>query len=102
MLFLIVFGLIMLVLLIKALIETAYGVVLMAYATVLIAIGYTLKVLAFFLRIFECIQEQKQSRKVCFAEKSRAVKIHTNQEFSKEAGNRIPNKKFSQRPATAC
>ena len=102
MLFLIVFGLIMLVLLIKALIETVYGAVLMAYAIVLIAIGYTLKLLAFFLRIYEYFQERKQSQKVCFVEKSGSVKIHDKQKFSKKPSNRIPNKSFSHGLPTGC
>ena len=101
MLFLIVFGLIMIVLLIKALIETVYGAVLMAYAIVLIAIGYTLQLLAFFLRIYEFIQDRKQSQKVCFVEKFSSVKIHAKQKFTKEPTNRIQNKSFSKCLPTA-
>lgn len=100
MLFFIIFGLIMLALLIKALIETLYGAVLMAYAICLLVAGYSLKVIVFFLKIYEFIQERKQSQKVCFVEKSGSV--HAIQKITKQPSNRIPNKSFSHGLPTVC
>lgn len=102
MLFYIIFGLIMLVLITKALINTAYGVALMVWAICLFVVGYTLKLLAFFLRIYEFLQGRSQSKKVCSPQFRGSVKIHAKQNFSKVPSNRIQNKSFHKCLPTGC
>ena len=64
MLFLIVIAVVMLVLLVKALIETAWGAVLMISGICLLLVGYSLKFIASIRRIFEATEH---GRKVCYA-----------------------------------
>ena len=48
----IAFALIFLIFLVKAIIETVWGVILMIYAILLMACGYTLKFVACIMRVF--------------------------------------------------
>lgn len=102
MLFFIIFSIVMFVLIVKALIETLYGAVLMAYAICLFVAGYSLKLIAFFLKIYEFLQDRVQARKVSSREISGSVKIHAKQKFSKKPTNRIQNESFSKCLPTAC
>lgn len=65
MLFVIIFYIVMLIFIIKALIETAYGAILLIWAFCLFVVGTSLIFLGHIIRIFEFLQEQTQ--KVCHA-----------------------------------
>lgn len=66
MLFLI-FAVVFLILLIKALFDAIHGGIIMIGAICLLIAGYSLKFLASILRIFEAIQDICKDKKVCYA-----------------------------------